>query len=83
MHAPLFIHRSGSFRVFVPRGFMPIPFCFVAILPFIREPFFLSGRGLMASDVPFGIPPGVEFVDLSSDSESPEENPYQDYDSLR
>ena len=37
----------------------------------------------MASDSPFGIPPGVEFVDLSSDSESPEENPYQDYDSLR
>ena len=37
----------------------------------------------MASDGPFDILPGVEFVDLSSDSGSPEENPYQDYDSLR
>ena len=37
----------------------------------------------MASDGPFDIPPRAEFIDLSSDSESPEENPYQDYDSLR
>ena len=37
----------------------------------------------MASDGPFDIPPGLEFIDLSSDSESPEKNPYQDYNSLR
>ena len=80
---PLFIPRSGLFRALVPRGFELTPLCFVAILSFIHESFLLSGRGLMASDGPFSIPPGVEFVDLSSDSESPEENPYQDCDSLR
>ena len=37
----------------------------------------------MASDGPSDIPPGAEFIDLSSDSESPEGNPHQDYDSLR
>ena len=37
----------------------------------------------MASEGPFGIPPGVEFVELSSNSESPEENPYHDHDTLR
>ena len=37
----------------------------------------------MASDGPSDIPPRAEFIDLSSDSESPEGNPHQDYDSLR
>ena len=37
----------------------------------------------MASDGPSDIHPGAEFIDLSSDLESPEGNFHQDYDSLR
>ena len=37
----------------------------------------------MASEGPSDIPSRAEFINLSSDPESPEGNPYQDYDSLR